>query len=619
MHTKVNIGRVAPCRMPDIDEAAANPVPERSMVDPHDAQLIWKVYPESVSLWKKIVGATSLLMEMFPEPTSTGLRTLTLEDRSNGFLLATTHPNPKRRTAAHRAWAGARHSRAPGDTVQIMHEMGERGVDPDQRLEDTFKGYGHQSPANLAKLDVHFNHVPMSVPMFAFNFLQVDPGQEKSTRFQSKFGKNPLMPLNLYFTASYRRAEDEPFLEDRYQELGRIAENAFIMSQAQVRDDFVACFKPTTDKERASLESRVLDTIRGHLLLGQRTGFMVHSDARELAKLIGVLRSAAAPLYQRLGADLETLLSPDPVVERTLRVKAEAPSLVRHTEPNTLMAQNLTKLRQLLETQASDSPLRQVDKLPHPISVPGYHNQKLFLVSPEMTAAERMAAQYLLSLYPQADAQETFDWIHALPASAKRTIGAAIYQGHDRNHELPVQTRTTGMSVVFRGSLGELRDFNRHRALGRFIGMPNPLDGLPLTWRQAQELVSKGFTLPLYLTQIAQMGESRKVVERGFNVYYQELQFFLQQTHRVLGDEGDYSFALNLLPLGHQVDFITHWDPKQASYFPDLRVRDGGHINYRALAYDAARLFADSDPILSSIMPGTRPDPADRTQFFSRS
>ena len=62
----------------------------------------------------------------------TGLRLICIEDLTTGTVITTTVANPTQRTAAHKAWAGARQSRAAGMPWEILHEMGEKGVDPDQ-------------------------------------------------------------------------------------------------------------------------------------------------------------------------------------------------------------------------------------------------------------------------------------------------------------------------------------------------------------------------------------------------------------------------------------------------------------------------------------------------------
>ena|SRR5207245_5997139 len=91
----------------------------------------------------------------------TGLRLICLEDLTTGTVTTTTVANPAKRTAAHKAWAGARQSRAAGMPWEILHEMGEKGVDPDQKLEEMFRGYGHASVGDMARLTVDFGKIPM--------------------------------------------------------------------------------------------------------------------------------------------------------------------------------------------------------------------------------------------------------------------------------------------------------------------------------------------------------------------------------------------------------------------------------------------------------------------------
>jgi hypothetical protein len=66
---------------------------------------------------------------------------------------------------------------------------------------------------------------------------------------------------------------------------------------------------------------------------------------------------------------------------------------------------------------------------------------------------------------------------------------------------------------------------------------------------------------------------------------------------------------------------IFHASPKEISYMTQLRVRPGGHINYRYLAYELARLGAKSEPLLSSLIPDiiTKPDASSREEFIDRS
>ena len=85
----------------------------------HGETLNWKEFPlhGQTLTWKEI-----------PEE-ETVIPVITLTDPATGIELAASYSNRERRVGAHNAWAGARHSRAPGTTSEIMKEMGEKGID----------------------------------------------------------------------------------------------------------------------------------------------------------------------------------------------------------------------------------------------------------------------------------------------------------------------------------------------------------------------------------------------------------------------------------------------------------------------------------------------------------
>src|SRR5260370_2230377 len=71
----------------------------------------------------------------------TGLRLICLEDLATGTIATTSTANPEKRTAAHKAWAGARQSRAPGMPCDLFHQMAQKATNPDHKLAKMFPGY----------------------------------------------------------------------------------------------------------------------------------------------------------------------------------------------------------------------------------------------------------------------------------------------------------------------------------------------------------------------------------------------------------------------------------------------------------------------------------------------
>lgn len=64
---------------------------------------------------------------------------------------------------------------------------------------------------------------------------------------------------------------------------------------------------------------------------------------------------------------------------------------------------------------------------------------------------------------------------------------------------------------------------------------------------------------------------------------------------------------------------------KEISYMTDRRERPGGHIDYRYLAYQTAKIHADSEPINAGLRLNRKglnvlePDPKNRYDFLDRS
>ena len=131
--------------------------------------------------------------------------------------------------------------------------------------------------------------------------------------------------------------------------------------------------------------------------------------------------------------------------------------------------------------------------------------------------------------------------------------------------------------------------------------------------------MGRGFGLPLYLTAVPEFAKLAQRFEDDLKDYYKRLFDFVDNVQSKYGSSIDYSFVLNLLPLAHQTDIWMHGDPKQFLYLTHLRVRNGGHINYRDLAYRANKLIAGSDSYLSGLMLDKNPDPASREELFDRS
>ena len=544
----------------------------------------------------------------------TGLRLICLEDLTTGTITTTTIANPTKRTASHKAWAGARQSRAAGMPWEILYEMGEKGVDPDQKLEEMFRGYGHASVGDMARLAVDLGKIPMHLCLALFNEGYLNSGQEKSTRYQASFGKAVLHPIRHYVSEGLLKEDVEP-LEEEYQSFGVVSLELFAKYKAVLLRAFEQYYQADTTKpaEKSALLSRVLDCVRYFLLIGQWSGMSFETSARDWSRIIAELRASPLPYYRKVAAQLEKLLAPTTEEEEILHYKAEAPGLIRHTAPLLTTNINLHTLKQFLEDKTD-----LLQRVPIHSGFPIRVDQRVSMIDPLNTEGDRLVAAYVLLLWPGLEREQLLNWIHTQNDETKNAISAIIFSGHTNYCELPGFGRTTRMTLVIESFLGELRDLNRHRAWGRFFPLPLVF-GERLTKNTVEQIVARGFGLPLYLTDIQAFSDYKTAYERDLVSYYVKLEKFLEKVSATYRDTIDYSFVLNLLPLAHQVDLWMHGDPKQASYFTMQRSRPGGHINYRALAYEANQLLATFDPYLSAMRLLKKPDPTSREEFFDRS
>jgi hypothetical protein len=544
----------------------------------------------------------------------TGLRLICIEDLTTGTITTTTVANSTKRTAAHKAWAGARQSRAAGMPWEILHEMGEKGVDPDQKLEEMFHSYGHASVGDMARLTVDFGKIPMHLCLALFHEGSLNSGQEKSTRYQAAFGKAILHPLQLYVPESLPK-EDLKDVEKEYQSFGIESLELFAKHRATLLRAFEQYYRVDTTKsdQRSALTSRVLDCVRYFLLFGQWSGMSFETSARDWSRIIAELKASPLSYYQKVAAQIEKLLAPTREEEEALDYKAEAPGLIRHTAPFLTTNRNLHALKQFLEEQTDLLQSISIDS-----GSPKRVDQRVSLIEPMYTEGDRLVASYALLLWPGLERKQLLNWIHTQDSETKKAISTIIFSGHTNYCELPGFGRTTRMTLVMESFLGELRDLNRHRAWGRFYPLPLVF-GERLTKETIEQIIARGFGLPLYLTDIPAFADYKTAFEQDLVAYYTKLQKFLENVSATYRDTIDYAFVLNLLPLAHQVDLWMHGDPKQAAYFTAQRSRPGGHINYRSLAYEANQLLVKYDPYLSGMHLSRKPDSTSREEFFDRS
>jgi hypothetical protein len=372
-------------------------------------------------------------------------------------------------------------------------------------------------------------------------------------------------------------------------------------------------FRPENKKQLKSLRSRVLDTSRSFLLMGHLTGFSFENTFRDWSRMIGELKASPIELHRKFGVQLETFLAPDiGTVEEMLGFKAEARSLVHHTYPETTINRNFLNLKIFLETSTNLT-----SEVERNWVFKGYQKQEVRMLPYEFTEMERVVTQYITTLYPGMDPNQVLKWVKNLDIQTKVAISRIVFEDHNDHHEIPVSSGTTRMTTTMNTSLAVVRDLNRHRGYGRYIGLPL-LHGVGIDASTARQIFNQGFVLSPYLTDIPEFKTYLEEHIRDMYIYYEHLHNFISELEIRFGSSIDYSFLHCLLPLGHNVLFSLHGNPKQANYLPKLRRKEGGDIAYRDMAWKMHLLYIRSDPLLSGLAMTGKPNPADREEFYSR-
>ncbi|MCB0749267.1 MAG: hypothetical protein KDC90_17525, partial [Ignavibacteriae bacterium] len=107
--------------------------------------------------------------------------------------------------------------------------------------------------------------------------------------------------------------------------------------------------------------------------------------------------------------------------------------------------------------------------------------------------------------------------------------------------------------------------------------------------------------------------------ERDLNDYYDDLFSFVKNIKSKKWFPKYFIYLL--LPYAHINKMFMHASPKELSYMTRLRIRPGGHINYRTIAYLIAEKAAKADRYIKNLKlnDNLKPNPSSRDEFVDRS
>ena len=548
----------------------------------------------------------------------TDLQLVSVLDSRTGYVVRTALNNSGKQTPSIMAFAGARFSRSRDSSEDIFAEIKSSGKNAQEKLAAIFRNYGHASVADMSQLFAYIENIPMIYEAKFFYETSLGGGQARSTRYQD-FNNPNFVSLDQFvgIKESPELAKESIIKdligEDKFSELN---EDFFNLQKYSLEkynhwvkiltDRFIEVYGVNRDskKEMGALTARVFDTARYFLLSGltNRTSLAWITSAREWARIISMLKSCKDINLNYLGEQLEALFAPDQDFAESIGYLPEAPDLIRYTQRDETTSNNLQKLQDYL----SDINFSEKAEFRTQFK---YREIKVKLFDESYSGSLKAIAQNIQTLYPNIKEKWLFSWLKHLDKKQKQELSHIIFSDFDHHKQMGNQFRTNVHSYLLTCSIAEARDLNRHRAWGRFIPVLSTEENL-------MSVFFDGYTLPLYLSDNPELSQEKTDFEEDLLGYYTLLRKFLD---KIKNQTGIYKNVFwEVLPFAHIMKMWLHGSPKEISYMTKLRVRPGGHINYRTLAYLIAEKAAKADPFLEAIKLN-KPNPCSSSEFLDRS
>jgi len=523
------------------------------------------------------------------------------------------------------AFAGARYSRADG-IISILSQIQESNTDADKKLGNIVNNYGHSSVAEMANIPIYIEGLTKFQSERLFHLSAIYAGQGRSSRYQKLDEMQPVS-LNKYFkegenlknestddqnlfsdTDLFSQATNENSLYTEFENIQRLSKQNYLEFFQKTQDFYISHFNIDTNskKEMNTVVSRSLDTARYFLPLGamHTTSMALFTNAREWSRLIGQLQSKPDLEATNIAAMLKYLLAPSQEIALQLNYTPEAAELIRYTSADEITGDNLLTLQKYLETletfnRLSNSKLNTTEQI----------NATAEIFGDKLSSGGKLILQNILCLYPTLNVGDLSLWLENLSKNEAEKLGAICFQNFNHHRQIGQPLSTNQVSFELKTDFGAMMDLNRHRAWGRFNPIFNYL-------HFSTDLIQNGFVLPLYLIDIPEMVNLKEEFERRMLDYYKQVETFWEEALKI--ENFPKQALIDLLPLAHNANILMHASAKEIDYMTKLRVRPGGHINYRYLVYKMQQEVIKADPFFRP-QALIKPDSNSKEEFMDRS
>ncbi|MGL4758113.1 MAG: FAD-dependent thymidylate synthase [Patescibacteria group bacterium] len=532
----------------------------------------------------------------------TGLRVLSLKNKKTGIVVNTIIPNNETPVASVVSYVASRYSRSDKSVVDLLNELVEKKTDAVSVMGKIFRAYGHASVADMAYVFVYIENIPSLYASRFFMETNVGAGMERSTRYQD-FGK-----ISEFDTIDHY-LEDLPLdgaqkLNQVFQDCQKTSHQLYTKWNEKLFTIFQNNYQVDVENktELAALKARTFDSARAFLPWGgfNKTSLGYVTSAREWSRLIGTFKGIQDPILQEIGEMLEELLAPSSEAQQDLNILPEVDDLIRYTQAEETFETNSVALKNWLHSKGFKYE-KEIIKV--------ITSQRVTFLPEYFRGSEKLLFSYMVNMFPDCCESQILNFIRGLTTKDLMTVGQLIFKNHNQHNQLPNIARTGDYWFILDCAYSEMRDLNRHRSFGRYC---------PWVMNSGKELnASKGmqYILPLYIEALE--NELRNEFVTDILAYQSKIAF----AEVVFTRFPSASFLIKQLWLfSMKTPLVMLGGPKEIHYLIHLRIRPGGHINYRQLSKMIGQKLQDIDPMLSSILPeNDSVDPLSSKEFKDRS
>jgi len=495
--------------------------------------------------------------------------------------------------AAFTAYSGARYSRSEKSMLEILKEVVKTAVGKNitmdehaaERVEQIVNSYGHPSVADMSHNFICIENIPMITMMRFFYLNPKQDGQERSTRFQDFSNPNFWIPESQKDNEEYK-----DLLMGSIDGYNHLKDETYAALQKKFNINL-----NDKDEEKA-LEARTFDTLRHFIPMGMRTAGCAIMSSRDWSRYISLLKGSNQEVERELGDLLFDLLIGTPELSEQGYIP-ESDVLIRHAEANNSAFQTIETLKKLFSTDCK------IDwkTLERTEDVQGASTTEVGVAF----------ADHLALLSKNRVIME--DYVIQNRKKYEVFFSQAseeIFKTHYHYNQLGpfFQTGAIGIKGVL--DIGAMKDFNRHRSLERFI---------PFCENNVEvgALLENGYGLCAYLYEPG-LEELRLRYDTVLGCQYRMIKNFYNSNPALTTEELRY-----LLPHAHLTPYRMYGSLDDMMYVEMLRIRPGGHINYRIEAWYWKQWMQNSQIIgltqLWGAIPLNEPNASSKEEFVNRS